>query len=190
MSIPTFDKAKETILLVDDATEILDVLGRMLRPHYQVKFATNGIDALALAQRSPPSLILLDVMMADLDGHEVCRRMKADLRTRDVPIIFITASDSTEDEQRGLDLGAVDYLRKPLNPPLVLRRVAIHLVLHNQNRLLDARVRERTRQLEDTRREIVRRLALAGEYRDNETGLHIIRMSHTVRLLALAACRT
>ncbi len=181
------DKPKETILLVDDATDILDVLGRMLRPLYQVKFATNGLDALAIARRSPPSLILLDVMMAGLDGHEVCRLLKADLRTRDVPIIFITASDNGDDEQRGLDLGAVDYLRKPLNPPLVLRRVAIHLALHNQNRLLDARVRERTRQLEDTRREIVRRLALAGEYRDNETGLHITRMSHTVRLLALAA---
>ncbi len=187
MTSQTNKTSQETILLVDDATEILDVLGRVLRPHHQVKFATNGIDALALAQRSPPSLILLDVMMADLDGHEVCRRLKADLRTRDIPIIFITASDSTEDEQRGLDLGAVDYLRKPLNPALVLRRVAIHLALHNQNRVLDARVRERTRQLEDTRREIVRRLALAGEYRDNETGLHITRMSHTVRLLALAA---
>lgn len=179
--------AQETILLVDDSPEIIDVLGEILRPTYRVKFAVNGGDALAIAQRSPPGLILLDVMMPGIDGHEVCRRLKADLRTRDVPVIFITASSDAHDEQLGLELGAVDYLHKPLNPPLVLQRVRIHLELHNQNLALEAKVRERTRQLEDTRREIVRRLALAGEYRDNETGLHLVRMSHTVRLLALAA---
>jgi putative two-component system response regulator len=181
------NSSQETILLVDDSPEIIDILGSILRPHYQVKFATNGLDALAIAQRSALSLILLDVMMPDMNGHEVCRRLKADLRTRDIPLLFITASESTGDEQLGLELGAVDYLHKPLNPPLVLQRVRIHLELHNQNLSLEAKVQERTRQLEETRLEIVRRLGLAGEYRDNETGLHIIRMSHIARLLALAA---
>ena len=178
---------RETILLVDDSPQIIDVLGEILRPRYRVKFATNGPDALALAQRSPPGLILLDVMMPGMSGHEVCRRLKADLRTREVPVIFITASGDAGDEQLGLELGAVDYLHKPLNPALVLQRARIHLQLHNQNLALEAMVRERTRQLEETRMEIIRRLALAGEYRDNETGLHIIRMSRTARLLAQAA---
>ncbi|SMF97262.1 response regulator receiver modulated metal dependent phosphohydrolase [Methylomagnum ishizawai] len=177
----------ETLLLVDDSPQIIDVLGEILRPRYRVKFATNGPDALALARKAPPSLILLDVMMQGIGGHEVCRRLKADPRTRDVPVIFITASDAAADEQLGLELGAVDYLHKPLNPPLVLQRVRIHLDLHNQNLALEAKVRERTRQLEETRIEIVRRLGMAGEYRDNETGMHIVRMSHTARLLALAA---
>lgn len=177
----------DTILLVDDSTQVIDVLGGILRPFYRVKFALNGEDALALARRSPPSLILLDVMMPGMDGHEVCRRLKSDLRTRDVPVIFITASLNAADEHLGLELGAVDYLRKPLNPPLVLQRVRIHLELRGQNLAMESKVRERTRQLEETRMEIVRRLSMAGEYRDNETGMHILRMSHMVRLLALAA---
>ena len=175
------------MLLVDDSPEILDILGEILRPFYRIKFVTNGLDALSVAQRASPSLILLDMMMPGLNGHEVCRRLKADLLTRDVPIIFITGSGDARDEQRGLELGAVDYIHKPLNPSLVLQRIRIHLALRNQNLALEAKVRERTRELEETRMEIVRRLALAGEYRDNETGLHIIRMSHTARRLALAA---
>lgn len=177
----------ETLLLVDDSPDILDVLGEILRPHYRVKFATRGTDALTLARKAPPGLILLDVMMPGMNGHEICRQLKADPRTRDIPVIFITASTDSGDEQRGLELGAVDYLHKPLNPPLVLQRVRTHLQLHHQNLALEAKVSERTRQLEDTRREILRRLALAGEYRDNETGLHVTRMSQTARLLAQAA---
>jgi putative two-component system response regulator len=177
---------RSTLLIVDDSIEVIDILGEILRPTYRVKFATNGGDALALARKAPPDLILLDVMMPDKNGHEVCQLLKADLRTRDIPVIFITASGDVEDEKRGLELGAVDYLHKPLNPALVLQRVRIHLELHNQNLSLEAKVRERTRQLDETRIEIVRRLSIAGEYRDNETGLHIIRVSHIVRLLTVA----
>lgn len=178
---------QETLLLVDDSPDLIDVLGEILRPVYRVKFATNGQDALALARKEPPSLILLDVMMPGMNGHELCRRLKSDLRTQDIPVIFITASHADYDEQLGLELGAVDYIHKPLNPALVLQRVRIHLELHNQNLVLEERVRERTRQLEETRLEIVRRLSQVGEYRDNETATHVIRMSHTARLLALAA---
>ena len=177
--------SQETVLVVDDCPEMIDTLGVMLRPFYRVKFATNGPDAISLAQRVPPDLILLDVMMPGMSGHQVCSRLKADLRTSDIPILFVTASNDAADEQLGLELGAVDYLHKPLNPPLVVQRVRIHLALHRQNLALEAKIRERTRQLEDTRLEIVRRLGTAGEYRDNETGLHVIRMSLIVRRLAL-----
>ena len=167
-------RPQETVLVIDDSPEMIDILGEILRPLYQVRFSTNGTDALALVQRLPPSLILLDVMMTGMSGHEVCSRLKTDLRTRDTPVIFITSSSDPADEQLGLELGAVDYLHKPLNPPLVIQRVRIHLELRNQNLTLENKVLERTRQLEDTQMEIVRRLAMAGEYRDNETGMHDI----------------
>lgn len=140
---------QETILLVDDSPDMIDVLSQILRPAYRVKFALSGPDALALAQREPPSLILLDVLMPDMDGHEVCRRLKAEARTRNIPVIFLTGSSNAQDEQRGLELGAVDYLHKPPNPPLVLQRARLHLELRNQNLALEARVQERTRQLEE-----------------------------------------
>lgn len=186
MNIEMNANPQETILLVDDSPQIIDILGEVLRPLYRVKCSTRGQDALSIARRAPPSLILLDVMMPDMNGHQVCRELKSDLRTREVPVIFITASGDPADEQLGLELGAVDYVHKPLNPPLVLQRVRIHLQLHNQNRALEAKVRERTRELEDSRRELVRRLSQAGEYRDQETGFHIMRVSETARLLALA----
>jgi len=153
-----------------------------------VTFARNGLEALTAAQQKPqPSLILLDVMMPGMDGYEVCRRLKGDMRTQSIPIIFLTAQSNVSDEEVGLQLGAVDYLHKPCHAAIVRQRVRIHLELHNQNLALEERVRERTRELEETRIEIVRRLGRAGEYRDNETGMHVIRMSHYCHRLALAA---
>jgi len=123
--------------------------------------------------------------MPGMGGHEVCRRLKADLRTREVPILFVTASGDIDDEQLGLELGAVDYLHKPLNPPLVMQRVRIHLALRSQNLALEAKVQERTLELENTQREIIRRLGIAGDYHDNETGVHALRMSYLVHRLSL-----
>ncbi len=177
----------ETLLVVDDVPENIDVLSGILRPHYRVKYATNGPDTLEICASSPPSLVLLDVMMPGMCGHEVCRRLKADPRTRDIPVIFLTALTETRDEEIGLALGAVDYLHKPCKPAIVLHRVRIHLELHNQNLALENKVRERTRELEETRLQIIRRLGRAGEYRDNETGFHVVRMSQTAGLLARAA---
>jgi putative two-component system response regulator len=179
---------RETILIVDDVPENIGILAGILDTEYRVIFATNGPDALTAAQLQPkPSLILLDVMMPDMDGHEVCRRLKADLRTESIPVIFITALAGAGDEEIGLNLGAVDYLHKPCRPAIVLQRVRIHLRLYNQNLALEEKVRERTRELEETRIEIVRRLGCAGEYRDNETGMHVVRMSQYCYQLALAA---
>ena len=179
---------KNTILVVDDIPENIDILAGILSPHYRVVFATDGEGALRMAQRlPPPGLILLDVIMPDISGYEVCRRLKADLKTRDIPVIFVTGKTEAEDEAQGLRLGAVDYLHKASHASIVLQRVRIHLELHHQSQALEARVRERTRQLEETRLEIVRRLGRAGEYRDNETGMHVIRMSYYASLLAQAA---
>jgi len=179
---------RQTILVVDDVPENIGILANILEADYRVTFARNGLEALTAAQQKPqPSLILLDVMMPGMDGYEVCRRLKSDMRTRGIPVIFLTAQSNVSDEEVGLQLGAVDYLHKPCHPAIVRQRVRIHLELHNQNLALEERVRERTRELEETRIEIVRQLGRAGEYRDNETGMHVIRMSHYCHLLALAA---
>jgi putative two-component system response regulator len=182
------EPARETILIVDDVAQNIEILAGILRDEYRVTFALNGPDALLAALALPrPSLIVLDVMMPQMDGHETCRRLKADLRTSGIPVIFLTAQADARDEELGLTLGAVDYLHKPCHPAIVLQRLRIHLELHKLNLALEDKVRERTRELEQTRIEIVRRLGRAGEYRDNETGMHVIRMSAGCHRLAIAA---
>lgn len=118
------------ILVVDDTPENVDVLAGVLSPFYSVKVALSGEKALRIAQSDvPPELILLDVMMPEMDGYEVCRRLKANPVTSDIPIIFVTARAEVEDESRGFELGAVDYLTKPVCPELVLARVRTHVSL-------------------------------------------------------------
>lgn len=178
---------KPTVLVVDDVPENIDVLTGVLRDEYRVRAATNGPTALSLARRSPPDLILLDIMMPGMDGYEVCRQLKSDLLTCKVPVIFVTAMGDEEDESRGFDVGCVDYITKPISPPIVRHRVKTHLALYDQNRALEARVQERTVELDHTRLQVIHRLGRAAEYRDNETGLHVIRMSHYAYAIAVAA---
>ncbi|MBF0561300.1 MAG: hybrid sensor histidine kinase/response regulator [Alphaproteobacteria bacterium] len=127
---------KQTILVVDDAPENIDVIKSILVPDYTVKVATRGVLALKIAQSQPPDLVLLDVMMPDLDGYEVCRQLKTSEVTRDVPVIFVTVRDQTEDETRGLDLGAVDYISKPIRPPILRARIRTHIALAEARRRL------------------------------------------------------
>lgn len=181
-------QAPSTILLVDDVADNLDILNEVLSPHYRTRVALSGEKALKIAlSASPPDLILLDVMMPGLDGYQVCEQLKADPRTSGIPVIFVSAMGEMEDERRGLELGAVDYIAKPVSPALVLARVRTHLALHDRNRELARQVSERTAELFNTRQQIIRRLGRAAEFRDNETGNHIIRMSHFCRLIGQAA---
>ncbi|WP_226497106.1 response regulator [Ferribacterium limneticum] len=176
-----------TILVVDDIPENISTLAGMLRDNYRVLFATSGADALEIVRQQQFDLILLDVMMPGMDGYEVCRRLKADIVTREIPVIFVTALTEVQDETRGLELGAVDFLHKPCHASIVRLRVQLHIERHNRSHSLERLVQERTRELDETRIEIVRRLGRAAEYRDNETGMHVIRMSKSSRLLARAA---
>lgn len=179
--------SRQTILVVDDTPGNIDVLSAILRTSYKVKAAVSGEKALALAQAKPaPDMILLDVMMPGMDGYEVLRRLRADPCTASIPVIFVTALADEGDEYKGLELGAVDYITKPISPSIVQARVRTHLALHQQNRELEHKVQERTEELQRTRLEIIRRLGRAAEFRDNETGLHVIRMSHYSRLLTEA----
>jgi putative two-component system response regulator len=157
-------------------------------PFYRIRIALSGEKALSIAaSANPPDLILLDVMMPGLNGYQVCEQLKDNADTRSIPVIFVTAMTEVEDERHGLELGAVDYITKPVSPAIVLARVRTHLALYDQNRELASQVNERTAELFNTRQQIIRRLGRAAEFRDNETGNHIIRMSHFCRLIGLAA---
>ena len=171
---PAHDQ-RPRLLLVDDEPTNLQVLRHVLQADYRLLFATDGARALQVAREQLPQLILLDIMMPGMDGYAVCRALKADPATAGIPVIFITALDDSQDETAGFDVGGVDYLTKPVSPPVVRARVRTHLSL------------VRMEELRETRLQIVQRLGRAAEYKDNETGLHVIRMSHFSQLLALAA---
>ena len=182
------DPTKPVVLLVDDTPFNIDVLRGVLSQAYTLKVATNGEKALALANSHPqPELVLLDVMMPGMDGYEVCRRLKLADNTRNIPVVFVTSMSEVEDERKGFESGGVDYITKPVSPPLVQARVATHLRLYAHERHLTELVQARTRELEATRLEIIRRLGRAAEFKDDETGQHVIRMSHYTRILAEAA---
>ncbi len=176
---------KHTILIVDDTPVNINLLKGILSPYYLVKIATRGALALRVADKEPrPDLILLDVMMPDMDGYAVCQQLKSKASTRDIPVIFVTARDQAEDEARGFELGAADYLIKPVSVPVVLARVRTHLTLADERLLLADVVRERTEQLEQLKIELIKQLGRAGEFRDNETSAHTMRMAQFSRLLA------
>jgi len=184
--------ARSLVLIVDDEPANIRVLADLLRPDYDIVVALNGEQALGRALMAPaPDLILLDVMMPRMTGHEVCRRLKDDPPTRDIPVIFVTAMSAEEDENQGLALGAVDYITKPVVPSLVQARVKTHLSLSlarrelaGQNRILDRLVKERTRDLETTQDLTIFALATLAETRDNETGNHIRRTQRYMGVLA------
>lgn len=121
-----------TVLLVDDMPANLSLLSHILREDYRIQLANNGAKALELVAAAPPDLILLDVMMPKMDGYEVCRRLKANPDTRDIPVLFVTAKNQTEDEELGLSLGALDYIRKPISPPIIKARVRNHIAMKQQ----------------------------------------------------------
>ncbi len=176
---------RQTILVVDDVPENIDLLSEVLRDHYHVRVATNGEKALKIVYSdSPPDLVLLDIMMPGLSGLELCRRLKSNPDRRKIPVIFVTAMCSVEDEQLGLETGAVDYIIKPISPPVVLARVRTHLALYDQSRELERMVTQRTLELSVSRQQIIRRLGRAAEYRDDETGNHVLRVGHYSRLIA------
>ncbi len=177
---------KASVLIVDDMPENISLLNVALRDDYTIKVATSGRQAIEICQSLPIDIILLDVMMPGMDGFETCRRLKEQPLTRDIPIIFVTAKNELQDQAMGFTCGGVDYITKPVQLPIVRARVKTHLALYNQNRALEFLVQERTVELNETRCEILHRLGTAGEYRDNETGLHVIRVCKYSRLIGLA----
>jgi len=180
------------ILIVDDQPANLEVLGEVLKHRYKRSVALDGERALQIANSdSPPDLILLDISMPGMDGYEVCRRLKQNERTKHIPVIFVTAMSEVGDETRGFEVGAVDYITKPVSTPVVLARVRTHLALKEardglarQNEILEEKVAERTLEVQLTRDVTIQSLASLAETRDNETGGHIRRTQNYVQALA------
>jgi putative two-component system response regulator len=166
---------KSKILVVDDEPNNLQVINQVLGSKNQLAFAKNGELAIKIATQQRPDLILLDIMMPEMDGFEVCRRLKACEITAHIPIIFVTAMTEMEDECKGFEVGGVDYITKPICPEILRVRVKTHLSLVGLN------------ELKETRMHIIQRLGRAAEYKDNETGFHVKRMSHYSKLIAKAA---
>lgn len=187
----TAEKSR-TLLAVDDSPENLAVLGELLQPFYQVRVATSGSKALRIAATPPyPDLILLDVVMPEMDGYQVFERLRSNPDTRDIPLIFVTAMNNTEAELRGLCVGAVDYITKPVVPAILLARVNTQLELKDardrlkdQNDWLETEVAKRIAENELIQEASIRALAHLAETRDPETGNHILRTQGYVRLLA------
>ncbi len=183
---------KATILVVDDTIDNLTLMSALLKDLYRVKVANSGEKALKIVQSDgPPDLILLDIMMPGLSGWDVCTQLKQDPVSRNIPIIFLTAMTATADEKRGLELGAVDFITKPVNPPIVMARVATQLhvkaaadFLKDQNLYLEQEVTKRTKELAAIQDVTILAMASLAETRDNDTGNHIRRTQYYVDLLA------
>jgi putative two-component system response regulator len=206
---------KETVLVVDDNPDNINVLCGILGNEFKLKIASNGSLALKIAAEQPPDLILLDINMPVMNGYEVCLRLRAEQATEHIPIIFVTALGDAFDEAHGFDMGAADYIIKPVNPTVVRARVRAHLALSDQRRDLARLVAERTIDLENSNYELatskyhlevsnqqleasnselkqsyiemLSQLARAGEYRDNQTGKHVMRVGNFSKMLGLAA---
>lgn len=178
---------RKKILIVDDVPENIQILIEAVRDEYSVIAATSGEKALALSVVEPlPEIILLDVMMPGMDGYELCSRLKQNQKTAGIPVMFITTMNEDMNEERGLDLGAVDYITKPINPSLVKKRIRNQIELKQYRDHLELLVKERTAEIHETRLDIIRILGRAAEYKDNETGIHIIRMSRYCEKIAMA----
>lgn len=183
---------KRTILVVDDEPSNLALMSNLLSNDYKVKIANSGETALKIANSAaPPDLILLDIMMPLLDGYEVCRQLKHNPKTMNIPVIFLTAKTQMEDELSGLTLGAVDYITKPISPPIVLARVKNYLALtemdnflHNQNAFLEREIARRTLEVNAIQDVTILALASLAETRDSDTGNHIRRTQFYVKALA------
>ena len=184
---------RATILVVDDTPDNLALMSSLLKDQYKVKVANGGEKALRIAQLdSPPDLVLLDIMMPEMDGYQVLEQLKRDSRTRDIPVIFLTAKSEVEDERKGLELGAVDYITKPISPPIVLARVKTQLslkaaadFLRDKAKYLEQEVAKRTQEVMAIQDVTILAMASLAETRDSDTGNHIRRTQYYVRALAL-----
>lgn len=192
--------APATLLVIDDMPDNLSLIYQLFKDEYKVKGANSGERGLAIAKHSAPDLILLDVMMPDMDGFEVCQQLKQHPHTSDIPVIFLTAKTEKQDESHGLSLGAVDYVTKPLNPDIIKARVKTHIalklaqdLLRGENQALGKEVERRTQEVLKQREQVQAIQDIAfyamislAETRDNETGNHILRTQNYVKLLAEA----
>lgn len=183
---------RSTVLIVDDTDLNIEILVEALGDRYDIRTATDGESALAMVERRPPDIILLDVVMPGMSGYEVCTRLKVNEETADIPVIFLTAMTDINDKALAFEMGAVDYMVKPFAVLEVQARLDVHLSLLNakkelkqQNEKLEKKVRERTQELTATQGVIIEAMASLAETRDHETGDHVMRTRYYVQMLAV-----
>ena len=196
---------KDTILMVDDNPANLQVLQAILEGQgCRLLTARDGASALSVAAKEKPDVILLDIMMPEMSGFDVCHRLKTAPATFEIPVIFLSAPERTEDKVRGLEMGAVDYITKPFQPEEVIARVTTHLTLRylerqlriantelkELNENLDKKVEERSQQLIRSRDSIIFVMAKMTEARDDDTGKHLERICRYVEILAMELAKT
>jgi len=186
------EREKQQIMIVDDTVENLHILGEMLKTQgYKVRPVPNGTMALAAARKDPPDLILLDIMMPELDGYDVCQKLKDDSVLKDVPVVFLSALQDTCDKVKAFDVGGEDYITKPFQFEEVQARVATHLKLHTMqqqlesyNQHLEQRVQDMVQEVTESQMAAIVALAKLTEFRDDDTGKHIERVQMFCRMLA------
>ncbi|MBI3231076.1 MAG: response regulator [Burkholderiales bacterium] len=183
--------SKPTILVVDDTPANLTLLNSLLRDSYRVKLANSGAKALQLASSEAPDLILLDIVMPEMDGYQVCQHLKAQAATQRVPVIFLTSKSAPEDEEEGLKMGAVDFIHKPISLPIVLARIKTHLqmkawqdFLQDQNAWLQKQVEQRLSEINHLQDATIHVMVSLAEFRDEFASRHIAHIQEYVRLLA------
>lgn len=186
-----FLPVKPTVLIVDDSSANLSLLFGLLHESYTVKAVNHGAKALAMVSQEEPDLILLDIIMPDLSGYEVCRELKANPRTQHIPVIFLTSKNEVENEEMGMALGAVDYITRPISPEILLSRLRAHLVdashartMRVNNEYLEFEVAKRARDMAALQEVTILALASLAEVRDVETGNHLRRTQNYIRTLA------
>lgn len=175
---------KKSILIVDDHSENIDILIGILGNEYRIRAITNGYYALEQIELEAPDLILLDIMMPDMSGFELCQLLKENAAFKSIPVIFITSLSDISNEEKGFSLGAVDYLYKPFRAALVRARVQNHLMLYMKRQDLEEMVRHRTQHLEKVKKSLIAAMAYTTEARDQSTGNHLFHTQQYVQLLA------
>ncbi len=185
-------KNLKTILIVDDTELNVNNLMDILDDKYDILATLEGKDALEIVEEENVDLILLDIMMPDMDGFEVCKRLKENQKSKKIPVIFITAKTDEYSIEKAYELGGVDYITKPFRTREVLSRISNHLALSEQNHILEYKVEEKTKELqninkelEETQKEIIYTMGAIGERRSKETGNHVKRVALYSELLAL-----
>ncbi|MGR0279601.1 HD domain-containing phosphohydrolase [Marinomonas dokdonensis] len=182
----SYSSSKKKVLIVDDVPKNIDLLKDILAEHYHVQVAKNGLSALKIVALSAPDIILLDIMMPGMSGFEVCEHLKSEASTKDIPVIFLTAATDMEHEIKGFDVGAVDFITKPISPMTTLSRVATHLQLAENDQNNKKIIKKRTKQLDQALESAVYMLGDIGHFNDTDTGVHMWRMADYSAALAKA----
>ena len=178
------DNEKQKILLVDDAYENIALFKTIFGNDYDIYEALNGEDALEIVRTILPDIVLLDIMMPGIDGYDVCREIKRDSLTNSIPIIFISALHEEADILKGFELGAADFISKPISPSIAKARVKTQLDSYSYQKTLEKKVIERTKEINNTRLEIIQKLSIASEYKDTDSSDHIFRITKYCETIA------